>query len=184
MKNTTEEEHLLLQSLCKECVIESCSVFIHIFSKFIIELYLKNTVNSDMLYRICYFVSFMLLLKSAYSRGKEQQAFDVRSSSRTGALTKSTMASLQKRLQHIQSRCGASGFMADHRGLIRGKNNAFKNGSCIILALQIKGMVAICESSNEDMNTEVPASILPPDKQLFLLVQKVHTCRIFWIQIP
>lgn len=63
------------------------------FSKCIIGLYLENTVLSDVLYRTLYFVSFMLLLKSSYSRSEEQQALDVQNSSRMGALTKSAMAS-------------------------------------------------------------------------------------------
>lgn len=43
MKNSTENEHLLLHSQCKEWIIEGCNLFIHVFSPLIIEFYLENT---------------------------------------------------------------------------------------------------------------------------------------------
>lgn len=55
--------------------------------------------------------------------------------------------------------------MVDHRGLIgRKKMPPLKKGLCIVLALQIKGVVEICDSSNQDMNAEIPASSLLPDE--------------------
>lgn len=141
-------------------------MFIHVFPKFIIGLYLENSALSDVLCRFFLFCKFYVVTEIGYSRSEEQQALDVQNSSRTRALTKSAMASPDLRNSFRI-------FRADMEQVVlwliievssKEKITPLKKGSCIVLALQIKGVVEICDSSNQDINVEVPASSPLPDE--------------------